>query len=455
MEQVVFIGLGRVGLPQALVATDAGYKVFGIDTNQKLIEDLKAGRTPFYEPDLDELLSKHINKNFTPTGLEQLESIIPSCSYIFIAIGVEVDYQTGQINLNHLNQLINKIIHSKMKSNTIIVLRSTVPIGTVDSIKSFIENQISLKEGSDFHLAFIPERIVEGQAIREEKRLPKIIGTYSLKAYELAAAFFEKIGGKLIRVSNPKTAELAKLTDNCFRNTQFAFSNELAFLAENYNINAFEVINACNADYPRNSIPFPGPVSGYCLSKDPYILNINYNEITSKRGYDSLWIHGRKINDQTIKHCVASIIKGVQSHFADKPHIMILGLSYKEDIDDFRMSHSLQLINEIYSQIPAATISAYDPNMGKGSYTLIPQYIDIHLTDRSNSLDSKLFQNVNVIIIASRGHDIINVEKTQKLESILSNAKRPLLIYDLWNVWPSARNLKNIYYYSLGNLMLD
>jgi len=289
--KAVVIGLGRIGLPLALVAADAGIDVTGIDIKKELIGGLLNKKVPFYEPYMEELLKKHCQKNFYPKLQEDAVNDIEGAGYIIITIGTEFVKYPQKPSIDRLFSIIDDLLQIGIRDKTVII-RVTLPIGYTDKIRKKIE-ETGLKEGKDFYLAFVPERIMEGKAIEEEKTLPKIIGCYSDESFKKVSEFFKKVGGGIIRVTNPRTAEFIKLIDNAWRNTRFAFANELAFLAEENEIDVLEAIECANKGYERNQIPIPGPVSGYCLGKDPYILEGAFEKVVKKRGFNSLWYYGR------------------------------------------------------------------------------------------------------------------------------------------------------------------
>jgi len=356
--KAVVIGLGRIGLPLALVAADSGIMVTGVDIKKELVDMLKNGEEPFYEPMLKELLGKHLNKNFYPKLQNEAIEDIKDANYIIITIGTEFVKYPQKPNIDRLFSITEGLLNIGIKDKTII-LRVTMPVGYTDKIKEKMENN-NLKEGINFYLAFVPERIMEGKAIEEEKNLPKIVGCYTDESFEKVKLFFGKIGGEIIRVSNPKTAEFIKLIDNAWRNTRFAFANDLAFLAEENGVDVIDAISSANDGYKRNQIPIPGPVSGYCLGKDPYILENAFKEISQKREFNSVWFYGRKANDWLIEKIIENV---------DGKAVLVAGLTFKADIDDFRYSHGIELVKRLLEN--GKKVYVHDPYLNKNIYTVI------------------------------------------------------------------------------------
>ena len=426
--KISVFALGRTGLPLSLICADSGFEVIGIDINETLVHQLKNGKIPFYEPKMKELLDKHLNKRFMPTS--KITKDVADSEYFIIAIGTRFNKYPERASLTNLYTVIDDIKKIGIKNKTII-LRVTLPLGTTDKIKERLEKD-GLKEGRDFYLAFVPERLMEGKAIDEEKNLPKIIGCYNNESFEKVKFFFEKIGGEIVRVSNPKTAEAIKLVDNSWRSMRFAFANEIAFLSEANGINAVEILNAANKGYQRNNIPFPGPVSGYCLGKDPYILEHAYDKIIV-RGFNSVWFYARRANDWLCN----KIVKEVNGK-----NILVAGLSFKQDIDDFRNSHSIDIINLLQSE--NFTVIVTDPYLDDGPYTCLPLYLD-------KSVKKMKFKDALKIadtIIVSTAH---KEYKDLDINELVKNTKKGVKIIDLWNIFKDKlEDYKEVEYIGLG-----
>ena len=426
--KIVVFALGRTGLPLSLICADSGFDVIGIDINETLVEQLKEGKIPFYEPKMKELLDKHLNKRFLPTS--KITKDVADSEYFIIAIGTRFNKYPERASLTNLYTVIDEIKSIGIKKKTII-LRVTLPLGTTDKIKERLETD-GLKEGKDFYLAFVPERLMEGKAIDEEKNLPKVIGCYNNKSFEKVKFFFEKIGGDIVRVSNPKTAEAIKLVDNSWRSMRFAFANEIAFLSEVNGVNAGEILNAANKGYERNNIPFPGPVSGYCLGKDPYILEQAFEKVIV-RGFNSVWFYARRTNDWLSNKIVKEV---------DGKNILVAGLSFKQDIDDYRNSHSIDIINLLQSE--NFTVIVTDPFLDNGPYTCLPLYLDksvkkMKFTDALKIADT---------IIVSTAH---KEYRDLDIKELIKNVKKGVKIIDLWNIYKDKlEDCKEVKYFGLG-----
>ena len=338
--KVVYIGLGRIGLPQALVSADNGHMVYGVDHNKAIVSGLMNQKVPFFEPLMEEILNRTINNTFI--AYSDITDLPKKVDLVFFTLGTGIPVYPEKLDLTDIENLLGNVI--KHVDSSVYIFRTTLPVGTVDALA---------KKFPDIEIAFVPERLVEGDAISEEKKLPKIIGAYSDESFNHLNTFFGTIGGEIGRVKNPRTAEFCKLTDNSYRNLIFSFSNDIAIAAENNQIDVYEVIRSVNYGYERNNIMRPGLVSGYCLGKDPYIFEYSY-PVNVARGHSV--IHDSRVTNDHLYHYIVDKIDKI------KPaSISILGLSFKADVDDFRMSHSLSIINEIYNRNKGVLISVYDP----------------------------------------------------------------------------------------------
>lgn len=420
--------LGRTGLPLSLVCANSGFKVIGIDINQELVDQIKRGETPFYEPGMKELLEKHLNKKFFPTT--EITDDVKKSDYFIIAIGTKFNRYPEKGSLTNLYKVLDRVLEIGVKGKTII-FRVTLPIGTTDKIKERIEKE-GFVEGQDFFLAFVPERLMEGKAIKEEKNLPKVIGCYNDKSFEKVESFFKKIGGDIVRVSNPKTAEFIKLVDNSWRNMRFAFANEVAFLSDANNVNAMEVLRAANKGYERNQIPFPGPVSGYCLGKDPYLLEMAFDKVIT-RGFNSVWFYARRANDWLCK----KIVKEVKG-----PNVLVAGLTFKQDIDDFRNGHSLDIIELLIAE--NFNVMVHDPYLDNHTYTRLPSHLEKNV-NKTDLIDG--IKKADTIIFATAHKEY----KKLDAEKIVNNTKKGAQIIDLWNIFERKLDKnKDIDYIGLG-----
>ena len=456
MSKLLFIGLGRIGLPQALVFAKKGFQVFGYDHDSHLQQTLQNKQLPFYEPHLAEYLHGTLNHTFHPLSTwGAVAEKLPHVDAIFFTLGTSTPdsrlcLEENELNLDTIQETLDKIFQDQrsLKKEIVLIFRTTLPLGSIDRLKKYIETHYHCIEGDDFHLAFVPERLVEGQAIHEEENLPKIVGTYNEKAFSHIKNIFDKLKGKIIRVTDPKTAEFCKLTDNSFRNTLFAFANEIAMHAAENKIDVTEVIDAVNTDYSRNAIQKPGFVSGYCLGKDPYIFEYGFNQnLPERHALCSLWYYGRRTNDYLVDYVVQKIICKIAS--VQNPIVCILGLSFKENTDDFRMSHAILIIQKLI-QLGISQFKVFDPNLNHNKYTTLPEQVENYVIYKTDYLNEKLFENVHAVLIAHQHTEIVMSNKRKNLTKLLSKIEKPAYLFDAWNVWREARTINYIDYDALG-----
>ncbi len=377
--KVAVIGLGRIGLPIALVLANAGNTVYGVDVDSSLISMLKQGKSPILEPGAEELVKNNVGERLKPLTLTDFSSdIADEVDYVMICIGIGIS--GNDVDVRSLFDLLDDLVKRGYLNSKVLILRTTVPLGLSDEIVKRLESVYGLTESKDYYYSYVPERLAEGVAINEEINLPKLVGVYSDVAFDLVRNLLSTYSkGRIVKVKPPIKAEFVKLLDNVWRNLIFGFANEVAILAEAVGVNAREVIRLANLDYPRNNIPMPGPVSGYCLSKDPLILEASYSRLRPIKYFTSLWVHARLINDEIFTHLAAKIVRAAEAaaHVKGRTSVAILGLSYKRDVDDFRFSHSITVLNYVLGRIDSSKVRVlvHDPFINTNRYTRLPPNI--------------------------------------------------------------------------------
>jgi len=428
--EVLVIGLGRIGLPVALVAADSGFVVRGVDSSEASISSLREMMSPFEEPGLGELIQKYSGNNFLPmTWDEANKSDFEDVRWIVVTIGVHVLPYPKPADISILHTIIDDLMARDSLKGRTLILRTTLPIGTTSLVAKYIEKSTNLVVGKDLNLAFIPERLVEGMAISEERSLPKIIGPVNPEALSEAKELFSQIGGGLVEMSNSDSAEFVKLIDNAWRHTRFAFSNDAAVAASAHGVDITEIINSANQDYDRNSIALPGPVSGYCLGKDPLIFEYAFQNVEPKRELPSVWLTALR-SSQALVPWTVNRVKGSR--------VLVAGLSFKEDIDDFRMAFSEPLIKSLLDA--GHQVSVCDPKLGSNAYTQLWPNLANNIIDSGTDLVMMLNKNKYDTVIMAVRHSIW---KDYGPEFVGKG-----LIIDLWN---SYRNTSGIERIGLGS----
>ena len=358
MKTVVsVVGLGRIGLPIALSTAAKVRYVFGVDVDPVLVQELKRGHIRLNEPGLRELFNS-CRERFEPTS--DLQKAMLQSNVLLCCVGTR-RFAENRPNLRVLWRIIKDLAQPEIKDK-LIVLKTTVPIGTTRELANYIEKTTGMRIDRDFYMAFSPERTVEGKAVEELRKLPVIVGAVGEESLQRALQFYRSTEADVVNVGNAEAAELVKLVDNSYRITKFAFSNDISLIAERIGVDSFKVIEAANYRYPRNDIPYPScGVSGYCLTKDPHYLEEAFRAIRKDRGFSSIWMNARRSYDYRVKLTVAQIEqfllkKGTR---IGKSRALVCGIAFKSNIDDIRDSHGIEIARELVKK--GAQVSIWDP----------------------------------------------------------------------------------------------
>jgi len=324
-KTICVIGLGYIGLPTACYLAKAGYKVVGFDVDKKKISKLEKGELPFKEPGIEKLFKK-VSKNLL------FSSRIKEANVFVISVPTPI---TGKkkANLEFVKKAaedINKVI----KDRNLVIIESTVPPGTAEKVVLPI-----LKKGHEnyrIYLSHAPERAIPGKTLREMIMNDRIIGGIDKKSTILTKEIYSSFVRGKIYSTNNTTAEFVKLIENTYRDVNISFANELAKICDEIGINIWEARKLANL-HPRVNIHLPGPgVGGHCISVDPWFL--------VKKGSNGIKAikTAREINDSMpnyIVECIAKILKKIK-----KPIITVLGIAYKANVDDWRETPALKII---------------------------------------------------------------------------------------------------------------
>lgn len=431
-KSVVVVGLGYVGLTLAAHLANIGFKVRGIEIRNSVLESLKEKKSFFWEPNLNEVLSRTI-----ASGAFSFSKDLPYSRenrVFIITVGTPLDVQ-GKANLAPIISASEQVAEV-LNDGDLVILRSTVKLGTTDRIV----RQILSEKQENFDLAFCPERTLEGSALQELANLPQIIGANNLQTRERAAKFFGHSTSSVIMVSDTKTAEMIKLVDNMQRDAHFAISNEIAEMCNYADIRAQDVINSGKLGYSRTNLSNPGPVGGPCLEKDSYILAESFNDIL---GLGQVAMGARKANENVIHSGANFISEFLRNEFDQKPiKIAVLGLAFKgkPETDDLRGSPSITLLEILRSNFPNSEILGWDPIIA----TLESSDVEWELASELNDAVS----GANAVIIMNN-HPRFNGLDIYYLSSIM---KENSLIYDFWDRYSNTvLGSSHSTYYGWGN----
>jgi UDP-N-acetyl-D-mannosaminuronic acid dehydrogenase len=349
---ISIIGLGRVGLPTAVIFASKGYKVVGVDVDIDKVRAVNNGKCYIREPGLDVLLREAVSKGFLKATTNTLEAVNESEAVI---ITVPTPVRDGVIDLSYLRGAL-EAVQEGLRRGLLVVVESTVPPGTtVGFVKPFLEGP-GFRVEEDFYLAHVPERIAPGRAVEELLSMPRVVGGVGPRSTEKAIELYSRVNPRLLP-TDATTAEFVKLAENAYRDLNIAFANLLALIAERLGINAYEAIRLANT-HKRVNIHMPGAgVGGPCLTKDPYMLA----SIISDFWGSELIRVARKINEYMPIHTVGIVEKALRDAELDVEgaRITVLGAAYKGGVDDIRESPSKYVVRELLAR--GSKVIVYDP----------------------------------------------------------------------------------------------
>lgn len=433
-RNICILGLGFVGVTLATAMAEVGFQVTGIEIRDEIVAKLTSGSAHFFEPGLSTQLKKVIE-----TGkLEVFKKLPKSCkaTVFIITVGTPLD-ENQKINLNSIRNIIQDIA-GHLKEGDLVILRSTVKLGTTRSVV-----KEKLKEtGRSFEIAFCPERTVEGQAMAELRYLPQVIGADTLATSIRASHIFQFLTPTILRVSDIETAEMIKLIDNTKRDVVFGFSNEVARLCDAAGLSAEEVISVGRFGYSRTDLPIPGPVGGPCLSKDSHILA---QSMTDFGVIPEITLAARKVNENQPQEIVHFLQKTIKENpkFPKTLKISLLGIAFKGKpaTDDIRGTTAKPILEELKKAFPKAEFFGFDPVVD--SATIREFGLQPKIDAREAILQSHL-------VLILNNHSYFS---SIPLEKWVTEMIKPGIIYDFWNNF-SRKNLclpPDIRYISLGS----
>ena len=348
-QRVCVIGLGYIGLPTAALLANKGYKVHGVDVVKSTVDTINQGRIHIVEPELDVFVKGAINSGNLRADIK------PDFADIFI-IAVPTPFRDGFVpNLDYVSSATTSIA-PYVKDENIVILESTSPVGTTEMVEKILkENGV---DTSKIYIAHCPERVLPGKIMKELVQNDRIVGSLSKEAAEKTAEFYKTFVEGEILQTDAKTAEMAKLTENSFRDVNIAFANELSILCDKFDINVWELIRLANR-HPRVNILNPGAgVGGHCIAVDPWF-------IVHAGGDDAKLIKtARQVNTYNSEWTIEKI-KNAALKFelknSRRPKVACMGLAFKPDIDDLRESPALNIAKHLIAD--GVDVIAVEPNI--------------------------------------------------------------------------------------------
>jgi UDP-N-acetyl-D-mannosaminuronic acid dehydrogenase len=357
-KKICIMGMGYIGLPTAALLANRGYQVHGVDISQNAVDIINRGEIHIVEPGLDTFVSFAVDSGSLVASLEPVQSDI-------FMLAVPTPFHADRINkvtnspIPNVDYIVDatKKIAPYIKPGNLVLLESTSPVGTTDMMAKVLE-----KEGVDIssiYIAHSPERVLPGQIMRELIENDRVVGGVNVKSTKKTAEFYRTFVEGEVLETTATTAEMAKLTENSFRDVNIAFANELSMLCDNMNIDVRELISLANR-HPRVNILNPGcGVGGHCISVDPWFI------VDSANGKAKMVEQARRTNDykaEWVLQKVKSAALNFEKKYQKKPTIACMGLAFKPDIDDLRESPALHVAKTLNKDIDVVVV---EPNITK------------------------------------------------------------------------------------------
>lgn len=363
-KKICVIGLGYIGLPTAALLANRGYDVHGVDVVQSTVDIINRGEIHIVEPELDTFVHAAVNSGKLRADLK------PVKADIFI-IAVPTPFHEGYVpNIDYVVSA-TKAIAPYLNEGNIIILESTSPVGTTDKVEDVLKGEGI--ETSKLYIAHCPERVLPGHIMRELVENDRIVGGTTPEATKATVAFYKTFVEGEVLSTDAKTAEMAKLTENSFRDTNIAFANELSILCDKFDIDVWELIALANR-HPRVNILQPGAgVGGHCIAVDPWF-------IVHAGGKDAKMIRtAREVNTYKTEWAIEKIKNAAltfENENGRKAKIACMGLAFKPDIDDLRESPALYITRRLISD--GLDILAVEPN--------IEEFTEFEVVDYKNAI---------------------------------------------------------------------
>lgn len=417
------VGLGYVGLPLAVEKAKAGYKTIGFDVQDRKVEMVNQG-VNYIGDVVDSELKDLVEKGLLSATCDF--SFIKDVDFIAIAVPTPLDqYQQPDISYVRDSTIA---VAQYLRRGSMVVLESTTYPGTTEELMlPLLEQGSGLKCGEDFYLAFSPERVDPGNLIYQTKNTPKVVGGVGRDATEVIAVMYRNVlEGEVFEASSPRVAEMEKILENTYRNVNIGLINELAMLCHKMDINIWEVIEAAKTK-PFGFTPFyPGPgLGGHCIPLDPYYLSWKAREY----GFHTSMIEASMmVNDRMPEYTVeraGKILNRFQKAL-NGAQVLILGVAYKGNIDDYRESPAIRVIEEF--QKVGSKIEYYDP--------FVPEYIEKgHTMKGLPELTAAAIQKFDIVVITTNHTKGIDYNLVQQ------NAK---YVFDTKNAMKNITNRENV-----------
>ena len=406
-SNVSVIGLGYIGLPTAAVIASRGISVVGVDVSQEAVDIINQGKIHIVEPDLDMVVQAAVT-----TG-KLKATLTPEPADAFM-IAVPTPFkEEHKPDLSYIESAA-KAIAPVLEKGNLIVLESTSPVGATEQLAAWLKNlrpdlvsPLDDSEHQDLFIAHCPERVLPGRVLEELVSNDRVIGGLSEKCAAKALALYQTfVRGNCI-VTNARTAEMAKLTENSFRDVNIAFANELSIICDQLKINVWELIALANR-HPRVNILSPGPgVGGHCIAVDPWFI------VDAAPEAARIIRTAREVNDGKPHYVVDQVVQKADQ--LKQPVVACLGLSFKADIDDLRESPAVEIALDLIDK-NIGEILLVEPNI----HQLPPKFADknAQLVGLQEALDK-----ANVVVVLVDHKAFKNIPKSTLNQKIVIDTR--------------------------------
>ena len=347
-----FMGLGYIGLPTAIISSQHGINVCGVDINPKVVEKTNRGELHIVEPGLQDLLKKAVDSK------SLVASTTPFESDVYLIVVPTPFKAKHEPDISYVESATKAVI-PLLKEGDLFIIESTSPVGTTEKMAELIFAERPELEGR-IHIAYCPERVLPGNVIFELVNNDRVIGGIDDASADAAAEFYGKFVTGQLHKTNCRTAEMCKLVENSSRDVQIAFANELSMICEKAGINVWELISLANK-HPRVNILQPGcGVGGHCIAVDPYFISSAFpNEA-------KIIAQARSINNYKSEWCVEKAKNAILSFELEngkKPQVALMGLAFKPNIDDLRESPAMKIAKHLVTEMPDVKFNIVEPNI--------------------------------------------------------------------------------------------
>ena len=347
-----FMGLGYIGLPTAIISSQHGINVCGVDINPKVVEKTNRGELHIVEPGLQDLLKKAVNSK------SLVASTTPKESDVYLIVVPTPFKEKHEPDISYVESATKTVIPF-LKEGDLFIIESTSPVGTTEKMAELIFAERPELKGR-IHIAYCPERVLPGNVIFELVNNDRVIGGIDDASADAAAEFYGKFVSGQLHKTNCRTAEMCKLVENSSRDVQIAFANELSMICEKAGINVWELISLANK-HPRVNILQPGcGVGGHCIAVDPYFISSAFpNEA-------KIIAQARSINNYKSEWCVEKAKNAILSFELEKgkkPQVALMGLAFKPNIDDLRESPAMKIAKHLFAEMPDVKFNIVEPNI--------------------------------------------------------------------------------------------